>query len=170
MIQFCVDSFFLPEAEFLRAWGCACPPSFSISTLLITWRLNREELGLCMLGLSLIMFCWVILITGLGVAVKWMYSVKWMHEGSVLIVLLPRLLPIYCHWNSVRIKLCVLRFATLSWYKVRMNQAGTAKSCLSRWNEFQIGITPQDILMDKQVIEQDWNIICVKGNRYKLGR
>ena len=89
-----------------------------------------------------------------------------MHEGSVLIVLLPRLLPIYCHWNSVRIKLCILCFATLSWYKIRMNQASTAKSCLSRWNEFQIGIIPPDILMDKQVIEQDWNIICVKGNRY----
>ena len=51
-----------------------------------------------------------------------------------------------------------------------MKQTGTAKFCLSRWNEFEIGIIPQDILMDKQVTEQDWNIIFWKGNRHMLGK
>ena len=53
-----------------------------------------------------------------------------------------------------------------------MKQTGTAKFCLSRWNEFEIGITPEDILMNKQVIEQDWNIVFffLKGNRHMLGK
>lgn len=51
-----------------------------------------------------------------------------------------------------------------------MNQAGTAKSYLSGWNQFQMDIAPQDIFMDKQVIQPDWNIICVEKNRYKVGK
>ena len=63
-VQFCVDSFLL-EAEFLRAWSCACPHPLHLFHLCSLNNLMPEQRGagtLCLLGLSLITLCWVTLI------------------------------------------------------------------------------------------------------------